>query len=500
MDALRGLASQIAVLVVPASPPPSTPGDSGSLPPLDALLEQLLSTRLGVAIAAAAFVGACSGIARVMLANSLPAVVGGVQVPATTPPPPSSTPTSVSPAAAAAASGPAAVGDAAAPISSSGGLITAVAFSPFHLAAWATEQAAKAVARVAAAPNGQVGATAPAASADAVAAAGTGSGTSQLFSVIRAAIRGLLVPVHVVNSVRRAVHNAAFHGAKLLAAVLRQSLPSFSQVLENSPRLGGLLSLLCASSLLWLVSVRINDVSIVDPFWSLGFLILTAVFRNHRATATGFAGRKDLILLLVSLWAVRLSAYLFYRNYGQGEDFRYQAFRRRHGPKYWWVSLFQTFWLQSVLCFLVGFPLLTAQRGSAPMYFTDKDLVGATMWVVGFLFEAIGDLQLTLFKRNPANEGKLLTTGLWRFTRHPNYFGNALMFWGYYVIACNARFGWTTIPAPLLMTYLLTSLSGVPMLERSLIRKKPEFVAYAARTSAFIPWFPANIDSASIVL
>jgi len=248
---------------------------------------------------------------------------------------------------------------------------------------------------------------------------------------------------------------------------------------------------------LWLISVRIRDVSIVDSFWSLGFLIVSLVSYFHPETSGGFEGRKKLILITTATWALRLSMYLTWRNHGAGEDPRYRAMRRAFGPKFWWLSLFQTFFLQAVLCFVIAQPLHVGQKGpdaeggvSGPnRRFTFFDGLGAAVWLLGFFFETVGDFQLARFKADPANKGKLLTSGLWRYTRHPNYFGNAAIFWGFWLMACSVDGGWRTFYSPLLMTFLLLKVSGVALLERSLIKTKPGYENYIASTSSFFPTF-----------
>jgi len=201
--------------------------------------------------------------------------------------------------------------------------------------------------------------------------------------------------------------------------------------------------------------------------------------------------RKDLILATTAFWAVRLSTYLTWRNHGLPEDFRYQAMRKASGSIWWIKSLFQVFILQAVLCFAVSQPLLAAQLKGTDR-FTTRDKIGVALWILGFYFETVGDFQLASFKRNPNNKGKLLTTGLWKYTRHPNYFGNACMFWGFWVMATAVKGGWATVYSPILMTYLLMKVSGVPMLERSLAKRKPGFEKYMASTNTFFPWIPSQ--------
>jgi steroid 5-alpha reductase family enzyme len=176
-------------------------------------------------------------------------------------------------------------------------------------------------------------------------------------------------------------------------------------------------------TLLWLISLAIRDSSIVDPFWGTGFVIANWVY--FALTPDGFPARKWLISILVTIWGLRLSIYLLWRNRGKGEDFRYQKFRQDAGEKYWWQSFFKVFALQGILLWIISAPLLAAQYSPTPDRLTILDFVAVLLWVVGFAFEAGGDLQLARFKADPANKGRIMRTGVWRYTRHPNYFGDA---------------------------------------------------------------------------
>ena len=241
-----------------------------------------------------------------------------------------------------------------------------------------------------------------------------------------------------------------------------------------------------AVQLLWALSLKLKDASIVDIFWGMGFAIIAVT--SYLAT-DGFAGRKQLLTMLVVIWGIRLASHIGSRNIGKGEDFRYQAMRKKLGARFPIVSLFTVFWLQGALMWVISLPLQTAQIPAQPDRLTVLDYAGALIWLIGFLFEAVGDWQLRRFKSNPANQGKLMDQGLWAFTRHPNYFGDALLWWGFYLIACAAH-GWWTVFSPALMTLLLLKVSGVAMLERTLKKTKPDYEAYARRTNAFLPWFP----------
>eukprot|EP01126_Amoeba_proteus_P029342 TRINITY_DN2894_c0_g1_i10.p1 TRINITY_DN2894_c0_g1~~TRINITY_DN2894_c0_g1_i10.p1 ORF type:complete len:259 (-),score=37.34 TRINITY_DN2894_c0_g1_i10:109-885(-) len=255
-------------------------------------------------------------------------------------------------------------------------------------------------------------------------------------------------------------------------------------MLASSSRLQALTALLSSSTLLWVLSLLKRDASLVDSFWSLGFLLQTYIYRKQESKEKSFDGRKNLILSLVAIWAIKLSAYITWRNSGVGEDYRYTLMRKSWGNKFWIISLFQTFYLQSVLNWIIGQPLLDAQ--SSKKKFNGFDVLGTILWVIGFLFETIGDYQLARFKSNPANKGRLMTSGLWSLTRHPNYFGNASMFWGFYCFSLAAG-KWKTIFGPILMNYLLVKVSGVAMLERGLAKTKPGFEAYVKSTPSFVP-------------
>jgi len=241
--------------------------------------------------------------------------------------------------------------------------------------------------------------------------------------------------------------------------------------------------------LVWLLSLLKRDASIVDIFWGLGFVLITMV---AAASGDGYDGRRLLVVTLCTVWGLRLSLYLLRRNWGKGEDFRYQAMRRRYGERFGRVSLLTVFGLQGGLMWLISLPLQVAVSAPHPASLTIFDVLGALLWSVGFGFEAVGDWQLARFKDDPGNQSKVMDRGLWAYTRHPNYFGDALLWWGFYVVALATRQGLWTFPSPLLMTFLLLRVSGVPLLERGLVKKRPEYADYARRTSVFLPWPPSK--------
>lgn len=239
--------------------------------------------------------------------------------------------------------------------------------------------------------------------------------------------------------------------------------------------------------LLWLVSLALKNSSIVDIFWGTGFVIVA--WAAFLLTPDGFEPRKWLISALVTIWGLRLTLHILVRNWGKPEDFRYQAWRQEAGAAWWWRSLFKVFLLQGIILWVVATPLLAAQFGAQPDRLIWLDYLAIPVWLIGFFFEAVGDWQLTRFKANPANKGKVLDAGVWRYTRHPNYFGDATQWWAYYLIAAAAG-GWWTIFSPIIMTTLLLRVSGVTLLEKTLVEERPGYKEYIERTSEFIPWFP----------
>lgn len=240
-------------------------------------------------------------------------------------------------------------------------------------------------------------------------------------------------------------------------------------------------------TVLWLVSLAVKNASIVDIFWGVGFVLVAWVtFLLHPGNP---APRAALLLGLVTVWGLRLALYILKRNLPKGEDFRYVKWRQEHGKAWWWRSYFQVFILQGALMLIISVPLVVVISRAAQSSLGWFDGVAVLLWLVGFIFEAGGDWQLARFKTNPANKGKLLNTGLWRYTRHPNYFGDAAQWWAFYLFAILAG-GWWTIFSPLIMSLLLRNVSGVALLEKTLVDSKPGYRQYVESTNAFIPWFP----------
>ena len=237
----------------------------------------------------------------------------------------------------------------------------------------------------------------------------------------------------------------------------------------------------------WLISLVIKNVTVVDSLWGLGFV---AIAWLSVLLTDGFWGRGLLIACLVTVWGLRLTAYLTWRNWGKGEDPRYGSWRKKSGKHFWIISLFKVFLLQSLFLWAIA---VTVQYGvifKTAEGLTWLDGFGVTLWVIGFVFEAVGDWQLAAFKSNPANKGKVMDRGLWAYTRHPNYFGECLIWWGIFFITLSVPNSWWTVISPVIITAVLLKMTGVPLTEKLLLDRRPGYRAYVERTHAFFPWFP----------
>ena len=235
----------------------------------------------------------------------------------------------------------------------------------------------------------------------------------------------------------------------------------------------------------FLIAVLAKDNSIVDVAWGPGFILVAVVTFWLRP---GSEARHLLITLLVAIWGLRLAIHIYLRNRGRGEDFRYAKWRKDWGR--WFIprSFFQVFMLQGIFMLIISSPLVLVNR-SPESGLTLLDALGGILWFIGFLFEAVGDYQLKRFKQKPESKGKIMTTGLWKYARHPNYFGEATLWWGIWLIALSVDSGWAAIISPLTISFLLLKVSGVKMIEKKYAGNE-EFAAYARRTSPFFPWFP----------
>ena len=239
-------------------------------------------------------------------------------------------------------------------------------------------------------------------------------------------------------------------------------------------------------NLVHLLALCKRDNGIMDAAWGLGFILVTLFTLGF---AKGLATRRLLLGALVLVWGGRLSLHILIRNAGRaGEDFRYRNWRETWGRWFYVRSYFQIYMLQGAVMFLVSTPILLVNaRCGGPLNLLDA--LGIAVWLLGFLFEAVGDFQLLKFMQNPANKGRVMRHGVWRFTRHPNYFGEATLWWGCALIALNVPGGWWALISPVLIDFLLLRVSGIPMLEAK-YKDRPEYQEYQRTTSAFLPWFP----------
>ena len=242
----------------------------------------------------------------------------------------------------------------------------------------------------------------------------------------------------------------------------------------------GLPAIAAIALLAWIVATLRRNVGLVDIFWSLFFLGATLTY----ALLAPWTARAGVVFVLVGLWGIRLAGYLALRNWDAAEDRRYQAIRARNEPGFAWKSLYLVFGLQGMLAWLIAAPLAAGIASAEPIGLTD--FLGAGLAIFGLAFEAVADAQLARFKADRANEGRVLDTGLWRYTRHPNYFGEFCVWWGFFLIAAGAGGAWTVF-SPLLMTALLLKVSGVALLERDIGERRPAYRQYVARTNAFFP-------------
>lgn len=234
---------------------------------------------------------------------------------------------------------------------------------------------------------------------------------------------------------------------------------------------------------MWLLSLVLKNASIVDIGWGLGFVAVAwAVY----VRVEGNPDRQHLLVLMTTLWGVRLAVHLLRRNYGNGEDYRYRAMRKRWGSRFPLISLVTVFAVQGVLMWIVSLPVQLGQVRLSPGVGT-LSWIGFAVFAIGLYFEGVGDAQLERFKKDPANAGKVMDQGLWRYTRHPNYFGDACVWWGLALVAAETGVGRWGVVGATVMTILLRRVSGVTLLERSLIKRREGYEDYVARTSPFFP-------------
>jgi steroid 5-alpha reductase family enzyme len=234
----------------------------------------------------------------------------------------------------------------------------------------------------------------------------------------------------------------------------------------------------------WIVSLVRHDAGIADIAWGIGLLAVTVV---AALVGDGDPDRSYLLVALVAIWALRLSGHIWWRSRGGGEDRRYEAMRRSGGANFPARSLVTVFGLQGLLMWIVSLPVQLAMTPATPHGVSALAVVGTGVWGLGLFFESVGDAQLARFRANPENSGEVMDRGLWRLSRHPNYFGDLCIWWGLFLVAAettDARYG---IVGPIVMSALIMKVSGVPLLERSISERRPGYTEYAARTRALFP-------------
>lgn len=241
----------------------------------------------------------------------------------------------------------------------------------------------------------------------------------------------------------------------------------------------------------WLVSIAWRDVSIVDPVWGLGFVVATwtAYIVGPAPVERGLP-----IAIMVTLWGLRLFGYLAWRKRGEPEDFRYRQMREKRS-NFAISSLWIVFGLQGLLMWIVSLPVQLALASPETDRFYPIVILGGALFAVGLFFETVGDLQLARFKADPSNEGKVMDRGLWRYTRHPNYFGDFCVWWGLFLVSAEVNEAWPGIIGPVAMSFLLLKVSGVAMLDKAMKKRRPGYEDYIARTNAFFPGRPRRAES-----
>ena len=237
--------------------------------------------------------------------------------------------------------------------------------------------------------------------------------------------------------------------------------------------------------ILWFVASLRRNASIIDIFWGVGFVLiawLSLLTSGQRSTIAW------VLVAMVTIWGLRLAGYLAWRNLGKPEDYRYRAMRERHGRQFVFVSLFTVFGLQGVLMWIISLPIQVGVSCASGWHL--GAVAGLSLWSVGLFFEAVGDIQLARFKADSTSRGRVMNRGLWRYTRHPNYFGDFLVWWGIYLVSLEPSTWWWTIVSPLIMSFLLVRVSGVRLLEESLKNRVEGYDEYVQTTSSFLPLPP----------
>lgn len=238
-------------------------------------------------------------------------------------------------------------------------------------------------------------------------------------------------------------------------------------------------------SLWYIISLMMRRNDVADVAWGLGFVLVAWI---SFILSDNWSARGMIIVALVSMWGLRLAWHIHARNTGKTEDYRYLAWRKEWGRWFYVRSYIQVYLLQGALVFFIAMPVFLIHANAGPDLGV-LDVIGMLVWVIGFFFETLGDAQLARFIRNPAHAGQLMQSGLWAYTRHPNYFGEVTQWWGVWLIALAVPGGWMGIIGPMIITILILKVSGIPMLEKKM-ETHPTFAEYKRKTSVFIPMFP----------
>ncbi len=235
----------------------------------------------------------------------------------------------------------------------------------------------------------------------------------------------------------------------------------------------------------WLLSIYKNDMSIVDGFWGLGFIVITHFwfFRLEEIYPKQF-----IVTYLITLWGLRLATHIFFRNWNKPEDPRYVAFRTNWKEKTWWISFYKVFILQGGLMLVISLSIISIMFDSGG-YLSLLNKIGIAIWLFGYIFETVADYQLLTWKKKPANKGKVMDVGLWRFSRHPNYFGETCVWWGVFILSLGSGYWFVSILSPILITFLLLKVSGVTLLEKR-YEGNDKYAEYKRKTSPFFPLPP----------
>lgn len=242
----------------------------------------------------------------------------------------------------------------------------------------------------------------------------------------------------------------------------------------------------------WIISLAVNKVTFVDSLWGLGFVLIAWLTFFQ---AEGYLLRRMLLAGLTTAWGLRLCLHLSWRNWGHGEDSRYSSWREKTGGRFWLFSLAKVFLPQALFLWAISFSVQFGQLSPTPDRLTVFDILGTALWALGFFFESIADYQLAKFKADPSNKGKVMDRGLWAYSRHPNYFGEFLIWWGLFVITLSTPNGWWTIGSPVIITLVLLKITGITLMEKSITDSRPGYREYIRRTNAFFPWFPKKETS-----